>query len=264
MLRRAPANARRPAARRGWRAACTRRSSSVAAARGICRCGCALRRTHDMQARKAKPGGGGCVCRAAADVRQFRSTKPAARHTPSLRARVRPGGAPRPRVAASAARMDFRVAPFPFPYPGAHLVQVVQPGSGAPAAPQAADTGAGGPHWEPHTVAWDPTAMVAWPAGEAAPAAAAEPASGAPPAAAARPSAACCQVPGCDSDAASMREYNQRCRCVACWQVFYVTPAEQQPPFAGCARLTCAPRCGHRVPRSLQRSRERLPARGGA
>jgi hypothetical protein len=106
--------------------------------------------------------------------------------------------------------MDFGPA-----LPGAALlypVQLVSSGSNASAAPQASSAADGGSHWEAHAVAWDPAAMVAWPAGGAAPA---NPSSalGSPAAAPVRPAAACCQVPGCTENSEAWLDYNMRCRC---------------------------------------------------
>lgn len=84
-----------------------------------------------------------------------------------------------------------------------------------------ADAGAGAeaaPHWELQQVAWNPSAMVAWPAGEApAPVPNADSQATAAAAAPPRPPGAnCCQIPGCQETPDGMRDYNQRCRCGAC------------------------------------------------
>ena len=116
------------------------------------------------------------------------------------------------------ATMDFD---FGAALPGAALlypVQLVRSGSNAPAAPQAAAAADDGSHWEAHAVAWDPAAMVAWPAGSAAPA---EPIAGAPPAAPARLATVCCQVPGCTESSEAMRDYNLRCRCADEMRLYY-------------------------------------------
>ena len=105
--------------------------------------------------------------------------------------------------------MDFGAA-----LPGAALlypVQLVRPGSNAPAASQAAGAAGDESHWEAHSVAWDPAAMVAWPAGAAAPAGPI--ALDVPAAAPARSTTVCCQVPGCTESSDAMRDYNLRCRC---------------------------------------------------
>ena len=109
--------------------------------------------------------------------------------------------------------MDFGALPgaaLLAAYPG-YAVQLVSSGTNVPTAAQAANAADGGSHWEAHAVAWDPAAMVAWPAGGAAPANPSAAVS--PPVAPARPAAVCCQVPGCSESRAALSDYNLRCRC---------------------------------------------------
>ena len=112
--------------------------------------------------------------------------------------------------------MEFGAAAFPL-YPG--MLTLVSGETAAPAAAPSASAGAAEAHWEAGQVAWNPTTMVAWPAGEAAPERASPTRSAPEPSAAVR--ASCCQVPGCTEQPEAMREYNMRCRCAQRARLFY-------------------------------------------